>query len=85
MELNGTLILITPYTPPNYGKLAPPPELPAAAEILLFKFKQWTIVLRSIYLKEEYENIHCLCRASYAVVNPVKFGHHISNMDCTNI
>jgi hypothetical protein len=45
MELNGTLILITPYTPPNYGKLATSPELPAAAEILLFKFKQWTIVL----------------------------------------
>ena len=73
MELNGTLILITPYTPPNYGKLAPSPELPAVAETLLFKFKYVAIILKLTLLKEEYENIHYPCGAYCAMVNIAKF------------
>jgi hypothetical protein len=34
------VILITPYTTLHYGNLATSLELLAAAEILLFKFKQ---------------------------------------------
>ena len=49
LEMKGgvpiQISVVLAYTPPNHWKLAPPPELLAAAEILLFKFKQWTIVL----------------------------------------
>ena len=39
VDIHGILILITPYIPPNYGKLVISPEHPAVAETLLFKFK----------------------------------------------